>query len=380
MPSAYPPLPHQEKCLRRLHKARRDGKRRALIVMASRLGKTVTAAHFAKRVIGRTDKKVLFLVHRKDILEQAKATFEAVIGGPASRYDYFHGKRKNRDGVQFLFASFDTMRTSRKLFRKDEFALVIVDEGHHGPAATYKPTIEYFEPEFCLGMTATPDRMDLQSIREIFGEEVFSLPIEDAIPQGLLCDAEYVVLTDEIVAQQLGGGSELVSADGSKLRLKELNRIFGIAKRDRKVVELIEAEIAKHRVTDPRLIVFCPSVAYANWLTKFMPNSAPIHCKLPAKVRDDRMEAFRSGTLRAALVVDQFNEGIDIPDANVAVFMRSTVSRPMFLQQLARVLTKLSGKKKASFSTWSGTASGWRWSTHSGRPSRPNNAYRGRMP
>ncbi len=72
-------------------------------------------------------------------------------------------------------------------------------------------------------------------------------------------------------------------------------------------------------------------MAYANWLTKFMPDSAPIHCRLPAKVRDDRMAAFRSGTLRAALVVDQFNEGVDIPEANVAVFLRSSTSRPMFL-------------------------------------------------
>ena len=347
MPLAYTPLPHQKQCLRRLNRARRARKRRALIVMASRLGKTVTAAHFARRMIGRTRKKVLFLVHRKDILEQAKATFEAVIGGPKDRFDFFHGKRKRRDGVQFLFASFDAIRNVRKLFDKKEFALVVVDESHHGPAATYRPTIDYFEPEFCLAMTATPDRMDLQSIREIFGEEVFSLPIEMAIPQGLLCDAEYIVLTDEIVEQRLSGGRELTSEDGSKLKLLDLNRLFGIAKRDRKVVELIEAEIAKHQVKNPRLIVFCPSVAYANWLASFMPNSAPIHSKLPTKVRDDRMAAFRSGTLRAALVVDQFNEGVDIPDANVAVFLRSTVSWPMFLQQLARVLTKLPGKTKA---------------------------------
>jgi superfamily II DNA or RNA helicase len=116
MPETFAPLPHQEECLEALARARREKRNRSLVVMASGLGKTVTAAHLAKREVGRTKKKVLFLVHQNDILTQARATFEVVIGGPASRYGFFHGREKNRHKVQFLFASFQTMRDWRTEF------------------------------------------------------------------------------------------------------------------------------------------------------------------------------------------------------------------------------------------------------------------------
>lgn len=341
MPRAFVPRPHQAECLKALKEARRRGDRRALIVMASGLGKTVTSAHFALSIVKRSRKKVLFLCHNNDILVQARRTFEAVIGGKSSRYGYFNGREKNRHRVQFLFANFQTMRDWLFDFDPEEFALVVVDEGHHGPAATYRPTIEHFRPEFLLGMTATPERMDLQNIREIYGNEVYSLYFEEAIARGLLTPVRYELVTDKIVEQKLRG-LEVIETSMGKMRLSRLNKLFAIPLRDQRTVELIGRYTAG--VKDPRIMVFCPSIEYCEWLKEHLPGSLPIHSELKDKDRAERLDRFRSGDVNTILTVDAFNEGIDVPEVNVVVFLRSTASKTILFQQLGRALRKLEGK------------------------------------
>src|SRR3989344_1288401 len=188
---------YQAKCLDQLTESRRHGKKRALVVMASGLGKTVTAALDAKRWLTSHGGKLLYLCHQNDILEQARTTFESVLGSKRL-YGYFHGQEKDRHRVDCLFASFQTMRKNRNGFKPREFSYTVVDESHHGHAPTYRPTLDYFQPKFLLGITATPERTDLQDIRKVYGEEVYSLPLEDALAQGLLTPVDYRLLTDEI--------------------------------------------------------------------------------------------------------------------------------------------------------------------------------------
>lgn len=335
----YKPYSYQLKCLNVLESVRATGLTRALVVMASGLGKTVTMAFDAKAFRERQGGgRVLFLCHNNDILYQAKTTFHAV-NGPERTYGYFHGEEKHLHHVDFLFASFQTMERSRELFDPTEFAYIVVDESHHSQADTYRSTVEYFRPQFLLGATATPNRLDQLDIRELFGHEVYYLPLEEAIVRGLVTPVDYRLLTDEIVLSE-----ELKAEDGSRVSLAELNRKVFIPRRDGEIAKIIARHTAGFQ--NPRTMIFCNSIRHCEHLAKFIPDSFAIHSKVPDRERAVKLEMFRQGIISTVLTVNAFNEGIDIPQANMVVFLRSTTSNTIFLQQLGRGLRKSDGKDK----------------------------------
>ncbi|MDP3740748.1 MAG: DEAD/DEAH box helicase family protein [bacterium] len=332
---SYQPYEYQVSCLNTLARVRRNDEHHALVVMASGLGKTLTAAFDARRYLSRHPGKILYLCHQNDILEQAETSFKAVLP-LRTKYGYYNGQQKDRN-VDCLFATFQTMQEQCEEFDPKEFAYVVVDESHHGPAPTYRPTIDYFKPNFLLALTATPDRTDLQDIREIYGHEVYSLPLEDALGEGLLTRVDYRLMTDEI--QNL----KFLDTPVGKISIAELNRKLFVPKRDKEIARIIEERIAE--VEDARVMIFCPSIAYCDRLVKYMPKAVAVHSELPTSIQNKRLDAFRSGEDNIVLTVDKFNEGIDVPEANVIVFLRSTASRTIFFQQLGRGLRKVRGKK-----------------------------------
>ncbi len=306
--------------------------------MASGLGKTVTVALDIKNWLKEHRGRVLYLCHQNDILYQAKATIQAVLGS-SSTFGFFHGTEKNLRGVDCLFASFQTMERSLDFFDPEEFSYVAVDESHHSQADTYRSVVEYFRPRFLLAVTATPNRRDHRNIRELYGEEVYFLPLDEALARELVCPVDYRLMSEEIDLDEI-----IRQEAKDRLSIKALNRHIFLPRRD----EEIAAIIGKHsgECTDPKIIVFCPSIEYCGRLTTLMPGSLPLHARIAQKERAVRLELFRQGIINAVLTVDAFNEGVDIPRANVVVFLRSTASSTVFLQQLGRGLRKADGKEK----------------------------------
>ncbi|MDO8559691.1 MAG: DEAD/DEAH box helicase family protein [bacterium] len=339
------PLPHQQACLKIIRKNLLAGITPMLFVMASGLGKTFTAA-FTFQLFRRMAKRarVLVLAHQVDLLDQAKITFEQVFRDQLT-YGHFAGRVKKAD-ADAVFATMQSMqaglfrkkrRGQRRPFGRRQFDCVIVDESHHGQAPTYREVIQYFRPKCLIGMTATPNRMDLKDIREIFGNEIFALDLEDALAQGLLTPVDYRILADEIVDKgKLKVPPHLVS-------IQQLNRSFFNRKRDREIVQIVLDRIAA--VVEPRIIIFTSSIKHAELFAKMMPGAKTIHSRLPRVERQQRLALFRKGLLRVVVAVDQFNEGVDIPEANVLVFLRSTQSKTVFLQQLGRGLRRIPGKE-----------------------------------
>lgn len=334
---SFAPYLYQAECLERLTAVRRSGADRALVVMASGLGKTAIAAFDAREWLTAQGGRLLYLCHRNEILAQARRTFEAILGD-RYRYGYFQGEEKDISRADCIFGSFQTFRSWRHFFRRDEFSYIVVDESHHGPAQTYRPTLEYFQPQFLLGITATPDRTDLADIREIYGEAVFSLPLEDALVGGLLTAVSYYLLTDEL--------KNLDALGRENLSLKDLNEKIFIPRRDEEIVRIITEHMAD--LPQPRVIIFCRSVRHANHLSSLFPRSLPIHYRIPPERQRMRLEAFRTGKANVILTIDKFNEGVDIPEANLIVFLRSTASRTIFLQQLGRGLRQAPGKDRVT--------------------------------
>lgn len=334
----FEPWFYQNDCLRILQKVREKGNRRALAVVASGLGKTVIMAFDTLNFRKQFPKaRVLYLCHQNQIISQSRGTFE-VINGNTCTYGNYNGLERTAHSVDFLFASFQTMRMYMKKFSPDEFDYVVVDESHHIFGDTFIDVVNYWRPKFLLGMTATPDRTDKQDIRSVFGKEVFYLPLEEALSQSLLTPVDYRLMTDEIELNQV-----LQSSD-QRLSMSRLNRTVFIPKRDEEIVRIID----KHRneVLHPSTIIFCQSIAYCEHLARYVKDSMIVHSRIPLTERVVRTEMFRQGLVSTLLVVDVFNEGIDIPQANLIVFLRLTTSPLVFYQQLGRGLRLCEGKEK----------------------------------
>jgi superfamily II DNA or RNA helicase len=308
----------QIEALDAIQAARLEGRDRTLLQMATGLGKTLVAAADVKRFLAeRPEARILFLCHQNDILDQAQAIFEQVVGSEHT-YGKFTGETKDYHEVDCLFASFDAMRNNRELFFRDEFDYVAVDESHHAKAPTYEPTLDYFQPDFMLGITATPDRHDLKNIREIFGNEVYALSLEEAIARELLATVDYQVMTDDIADTQT-----IFDQLGRKHSYKQLDRLIFIPKRDQEIARIIHEQSEK--TTGPtKRIIFCRSIQQAQMFAQYFEKGAPTHSELPREQQKQLLEAFRNGSIDTLLTVDKFNEGIDLPDANQIVFLRKT--------------------------------------------------------
>jgi len=329
---------YQLDCLDTLDAARKAGHKRALVQMATGLGKTTVVATDVKGYLKeKPDARVLFLCHQNQILRQARGRFEQILGGGEHTFGNFTGESKDIHAVTCLFASFQTMRDWKRNFRPDEFDYIVVDESHHAKAETYEPTLKYYRPKFMVGLTATPDRQDLKEIRDIFGREVYSKTLAQALADGLLAKPDYRVILDEVQQDILKGalGKENVS-------LTDLNRTLFIPRRDEEVARLISEK--SELIPDPKTIIFSPSIEHTQRITGLLPDSASYHSGMSREKRQKTLDAFRNGSIRTLVSVDMFNEGVDIPDANVIVFLRSTQSEIIFLQQLGRGLRKLPEK------------------------------------
>lgn len=325
---------YQIDCLAALMNARSKGERRALIHMATGLGKTTVAALDVKSFLQqRPQDRVLFIAHQNQILRQAKARFEHILGDSYT-YGTYNGESKDGYDAKLVFASFQQLHHSRDEFASDAFGYVVVDESHHSKAVTYEPTLHYFSPEFLLGMTATPDRRDLKEIREIFGNEVYTKTLDKALEERLVAYPDYKVILDEV------GASAFNNMDDKTLG--DLNRTIFIPKRDEEIAKIIRRHA--ETITSPKTIVFCPSIEHADRMAALIDGAYSLHSQQAGPRRQELLEQLVEGSIHTLTAVDMLNEGVDIADANVIVFLRSTQSETIFLQQLGRGLRKVSGK------------------------------------
>lgn len=332
---------YQEECLGQIAQTVEKGEKRALVVMASALGKTITSAfalqrHFAEREFGR----VLVLCHSDKILRQSKERYRDFFGEEYS-YGMYIGKERASRRTDFLFATFQTMKEHRKEFPKDTFAYVVVDEAHHSKARTYFPTIHYFQPEFLLGLTATPDRLDGQKIEEIYGDPVYELDFIEATNRGLIAECDYRLVLDDLSQEKL----DEYLASNEKISINQLNRTLFIERRDEEIVRLIGEYSAE--IENPRTMIFCKTIEHAQEITRLMGNKAALmHSGNADSVNYRALEDFRNGEINTIVSIDMLNEGIDVPDANIIVFLRNTVSPSVFYQQLGRGTRLSEGKEK----------------------------------
>ncbi|MEU0103714.1 DUF3427 domain-containing protein [Streptomyces sp. NPDC006267] len=338
------PYPHQRDMLERLEVERTvHNRHRNLLVAATGTGKTVMAALDYKRLrqeLGR-DPRLLFVAHRKEILEQSLRVYQNVLIDANFGEMLFGGEIPSR--WTHVFASVQSLRTEA-LYRiaPDHFDVIVIDEFHHSTSPTYRKIMAHFQPQELLGLTATPERTDGLNVQDEFfdGRIAAEMRLWEALENELLSPFHYFGVTDNT-------DMSAVTWKRGAYDATALSNLFtGNDARARLVVQAV-----RDKVTDPdsmRALGFCVSVAHAHFMADFFRRAGlgavALSGETPAIERKAALDDLRSGTLQIIFSVDLFNEGLDIPDVDTLLLLRPTSSSTVFLQQLGRGLRRTEGK------------------------------------
>lgn len=331
------PFPYQQVMLEEIWSERLINDRHwNLVVAATGTGKTVLAAldyrHLADN--GQQQPNLLFIAHRKEILQQALRTFREVCGDGAFGELYVDGARPER--WRHVFASVQSLHSyGVENIPAQHFDVVIIDEFHHAEAATYRRVIGHLTPQELLGLTATPERSDGTDIRRWFdGRIATELRLWDALDAQLLTPFHYFGIAD-------GTDLATISWRRGAYDVDQLEELYTGSDARVRIVLRALAE----KVTDPRnvrALGFCVSVGHARFMAHRF-NAAGIHARAvhggtSSVEREASLRGLRDGSIQILFSVDVFNEGLDLPDVDTILMLRPTESATVFLQQLGRGL------------------------------------------
>ena len=322
----------QRRALKELNRIRAMGAERALVTAAAGSGKTYLAAFDA---LNFNPKRLLYIVHEGSILMKSFETFQRVFGSDRT-YGIYNMEYKEFE-ADFVFSTNVTMAGSLELFSSDAFDYIIIDECHHAAAETYKKIINYFQPEFLLGITATPERMDGEDVFALFDENVpYELRLRDAIINGLVVPFKYYGIRDELIEY---GIKETKGHKFVEQFSDDTHCVF--------IYHMIE----KHRKQGEKLkaLAFCRDISHAIRMSQAMEEYYQTRYLTGKNTTGERIRAFNdlqsdSADLEILFTVDILNEGVDIPGVNMVLFLRPTDSQTIFIQQLGRGLRKYEGK------------------------------------
>ena len=308
----------------------RENEKEGLLISATGTGKTYLSAFDVKKV---KPEKMLFIAHRKTIIKKAKYTFESII---SNKKMAIYGD-EDISNADYIFAMVQTLNKKEHLerFPKDYFNYIIIDEVHHSGAKTYQSIINYFKPDFLLGMTATPERSDDFDIYGLFNHNIaYEIRLYDALRENLLCPFHYFGISDITVDGECIDG---------KTSIKNLTL-------DQRVDHIIEKS-RYYGYSGEKLhgLMFVSRVEEANILSEKLNEKGIKSIALTGEhgdnARENTIEKLEKGEIEYLITVDIFNEGVDIPCVNQVILLRPTESSIVYIQQLGRGLRKNENKE-----------------------------------
>ncbi|MBT0566050.1 DUF3427 domain-containing protein [Williamsia sp. CHRR-6] len=337
------PFPHQERILETLAAQRAVHDSHAnLVVAATGTGKTVVAAlDFRALADGNpASLSLLFVAHRREILEQSLRMYREVLGEGTFGELLVDGQRPS--SWRHVFASIQSLTPAvLESIAAEQFDVVVIDEFHHAAARTYRRLLNHLQPRELLGLTATPERADGTDILGWFGgRTAYELRLWDALEQDLLCPFHYFGVADntDLTAVAWSRGDYVASA---------LSEVYtGNDARVRMILKALQDRVAD--VSRMRALGFCVSVKHAEFMadafTRQGVESRAVTGDTPSDERAAALAMLREGSVQCLFAVDVFNEGLDIPSVDTLLLLRPTQSPTIFLQQLGRGLRRSRGK------------------------------------
>lgn len=318
----------QEAALKEISLVREAGHEKGLVVSATGTGKTYLSAFDVRKF---APERMLFIVHREQILQKAKADYLQILGGVEEDFGILSGSSKQLD-ARYVFATIQMISKDGVLKGLDPeaFDYILIDEVHKAGAASYQKVINHFTPQFLMGMTATPERTDDFNIFELFDYNIaYEIRLQEALEEDMLCPFHYFGVTE--MEDESGVIDETTSF--SKLVTKER-------------IDHILEKVAYYGHSGERVcgLMFCSRKEEAIQLSSLLNERGLRTVALTGDSSQDerlrQVERLENGLLDYILTVDIFNEGIDIPRVNQVVMLRQTQSSIIFIQQLGRGLRK----------------------------------------
>jgi len=337
------PYPYQQEMLDQLEVERVvHGRHRNLLVAATGTGKTVVAALDYRRLAADapTLPGLLFIAHRREILQQSQRTYREVLGDANFGELYVDGRRPER--WEHVFASVQSLSAyGITNVPAGAYRIVVIDEFHHAEAKTYRRILDHLNPRELLGLTATPERGDGLDVRSLFGGRTAAeLRLWDALKADLLTPFHYFAVAD---------GMDMTRVDwkAGAYDTGELSNLFtGNDARARIVLKAVRDKVAD--LSAMKALAFCVSRDHARYMTRVFNDagikSATVLGDTASADRDAAVKDLREGAVQVVFTVDVFNEGVDVPAINTVLFLRPTESSTVFLQQLGRGLRRAKDK------------------------------------
>ena len=321
-----------------LRALRAKGERRGLLISATGTGKTYASAFALKDM---KPKRILFVVHREQIAKQARESYRRVFNQPSDNFGLLSGSHKDLT-KPYLFGTIQTLQKDDILnqFKPDDFDVIVIDEVHRAGASSYQKIVNYFQPQFLLGMTASPERTDGFDIFQMFDHNIaYEIRLQKALEENLLCPFHYFGITDLNINDE--------SIDISK-QGDAFNRI-NFSKRIDYILE--QAEYYGYSGDRVKGLVFCSPKEEAQKRSQGFNAKGYRTVALTGsdsqEVREATIQRLVSDVpsdpkqqVDYIVSVDIFNEGIDIPEVNQIIMLRPTESPIVFVQQLGRGLRK----------------------------------------
>ncbi len=341
------PKPHtvQLEALAQLRESRAEGRRRALVVLATGLGKTWLAAFDYQQMREEIGKRprLLFLAHRRELLRQAAGTYRLLLRGidPAARVGWFLDAEDDLE-ADLVFASVAKLARPEHLAKlgATRFDYVVVDEVHHAAAASHRRILDAVDPGFLLGLTATPDRADAANVLGLFDDHLaYRADIARGVAIGRLVPFHYFGVKDDIDYEPIPWRNQRFDPDA----------ISAAAQTEARMETLWRAW---QTYPGKRSLVFCCSIGHAihvrAWLKARGVRVAAVYSSEGSDDRDASLLALARGELDALCSIDIFNEGVDVPSVDRVVMLRPTESSVVFLQQLGRGLRASDEKSRVT--------------------------------
>jgi len=351
-PLAEAPTPHpvQLEAMAKLRESRAQGRRRALVFLATGLGKTWLAAFDYRQLREEISQKdagkrprLLFIAHRRELLRQAANTYRVLLRSldPEARVGWFLDAEDDLD-ADLVFASVAKLARPEHLarLRATSFDYVVIDEVHHAAAATYRRILDALDPGFLLGLTATPDRADAADFLGLFDDHIaFEAGIARGVAIGRLVPFHYFGVKDDI---------DYTNIPWRNLRF-DLDALAAAAQTEARMATLWRAWQA---YPGERSLVFCCSIGHVIFVREQLRarglRVAAVYSGEDSDDRDASLLALERGELDALCSIDIFNEGVDLPSLDRVVMLRPTESSVVFLQQLGRGLRSSEAKSSVT--------------------------------
>ncbi|MGL4742500.1 MAG: DEAD/DEAH box helicase [Sarcina sp.] len=325
----------QSKALENLKRLRLHNESKSLVIAATGTGKTYMSAFDVRE---EKPKRMLFIVHREDILRKAMTDYQKVISDRTFGLFTGHKKEINED---YIFATIQSISRYYEMFDAKEFEYIVIDEAHHSASNTYSRVLEYFKPKFLLGMTATPERTEGTDIFKKFDNNIaLEIRLSEALDNNLVVPFHYFGITD----------IDLVDYKG--IDMNDLNKVAKILEINERVQFIIEKMNFYGFDGDNRKCIgFCVSIEHANYMAQkfneYGIESASLTGRDSIEKRQEMIGRLEddSDSLEVIFTVDLFNEGVDIPSINTVLMLRPTQSAIIFIQQLGRGLRNYENKE-----------------------------------